>query len=49
VASDSTVSRLIVTLAEDVDQALAAIVGARAVARERVWGWSGIPGKTVWW
>ena len=35
VASDPTVSRLIATLAEDPDGALAAITGARAVARER--------------
>jgi hypothetical protein len=43
VASDATVSRLIATLAEDVDQALAAIGDARAVARERVWRWAGAP------
>jgi DDE family transposase len=43
VASDATVSRLVRTLAEDVDNALAAIASARAVARERVWGWAGAP------
>ena len=43
VASDPTVSRLIARLAEDVDGALAAITGARAVARERVWNWAGAP------
>lgn len=37
VASDPTVSRLIATLAADVDASLAAIRGARAQARERVW------------
>ena len=36
VASDPTVSRLITTLAADVDAALAAITTARAVAREGV-------------
>src|SRR5215213_8774407 len=36
VASDLTVSRLITTLAEDADAALAAITAARASARERV-------------
>ncbi len=43
VASDPTVSRLIATLAEDSDGALAAISAARAVARERVWGFAGAP------
>jgi Transposase DDE domain group 1 len=43
VASDPTVSRLVATLAEDVDAALDAIAGARAAARERVWGWAGAP------
>lgn len=43
VASDATVSRLIATLAQEVDKSLAAIVSARAVARERVWGWAGAP------
>lgn len=43
VASDPTVSRLVATLAEDVENALAAIAGARSVARERVWGWAGAP------
>jgi hypothetical protein len=43
VASDPTVSRLVATLAQDVENALAAIACARAVARERVWGWSGAP------
>jgi hypothetical protein len=50
VASDPTVSRLIATLAKDVDAALAAITSARAAARERVWGWAGAPvqdGKVV--
>jgi hypothetical protein len=37
VASDPTVSRLISTLAADVDAALAAIRHARAAARARVW------------
>lgn len=37
VASDATVSRLITTLADDVDAALAAICTARATARQRVW------------
>ena len=37
VASDPTVSRLVTTLAGDVDAALAAISTARAAARERVW------------
>ena len=43
VASDPTVSRLITTLAADVDAALAAITTARAVARERVWRHAGAP------
>jgi len=43
VASDPTVSRLIARLAEDADGALGAISSARAVARERVWGWAGAP------
>lgn len=43
VASDSTVSRLVATLAEDVEAALAVMVAARAVARKRVWGWAGAP------
>jgi hypothetical protein len=50
VASDATVSRLVASLAEDVEDALAAIAGARAVVRERVWGWAGAPvqdGKVV--
>jgi len=38
VASDPTVSRLVATLAWDVDAALGAIGSARAVARQRVWG-----------
>jgi hypothetical protein len=37
VASDPTVSRLITTLASDVEAATAAIRAARAQARERVW------------
>lgn len=37
VASDATVSRLIATLAGDVDASLAAIRTARAAARARVW------------
>ena len=37
VASDPTVSRLIGTLAADVEAAIAAISAARAQARERVW------------
>ena len=50
VASDPTVSRLIARLAEDAGAALAAIGGARAAARERVWDWAGAPvqdGKVV--
>ena len=43
VASDPTVSRLVMRLAEDADAALGAISGARAAARERVWGWAGAP------
>ena len=43
VASDPTVSRLIATLAADADAALAAITSARAVARERVWGFGHAP------
>jgi hypothetical protein len=41
VASDATVSRLVDTLAGDVDAALAAIDTARAAARARVWGLAG--------
>jgi hypothetical protein len=41
VASDPTVSRLIDTLAADVDHALAAIETARAAARQRVWALAG--------
>ena len=37
VVSDPTVSRLIATLAADVEAAIAAISAARAEARERVW------------
>lgn len=37
VASDPTVSRLVATLAADVDAAVTAIRAARAEARERVW------------
>lgn len=37
VASDATVSRLVSALAEDPDAALAAIRGARAAARAKVW------------
>jgi hypothetical protein len=50
VASDSTVSRLIARLAQDADAALAAISGARAIARARVWEVAGAPvqdGKVV--
>jgi hypothetical protein len=43
VASDPTVSRLVATLARDVEAALGAIGSARAAARERVWGWAGAP------
>jgi DDE family transposase len=43
VASDPTVSRLVSTLAEDVDAALEAISAARAVARARVWDRIGAP------
>jgi len=43
VASDPTVSRLVATLATDAGAAMAAITGARAVARERVWSWAGAP------
>jgi hypothetical protein len=38
VASDPTVSRLVATLAGDVDTAITAIRSARAEARDRVWG-----------
>jgi len=41
VASDPTVSRLIDTLAADADRALAAINGARATVRARVWTLAG--------
>ena len=41
VASDSTVSRLIDTLAADASGALAAIAGARVAARARVWTLAG--------
>ncbi|HEY6818906.1 MAG TPA: IS1380 family transposase [Mycobacterium sp.] len=37
VASDATVSRLIATLADDVEAAIAAIRSARAAARQQVW------------
>jgi hypothetical protein len=37
------VSRLIARLAEDAGRAVGAIAGARAVARERVWGLAGAP------
>jgi hypothetical protein len=37
VASDPTVSRLIATLADDVDAVVTAIRAARAAARQRVW------------
>jgi alkylhydroperoxidase family enzyme len=50
VASDPTVSRLIARLAQDADAALAAITGARATARARVWEAAGAPvqdGKVV--
>jgi Transposase DDE domain group 1 len=43
VASDPPVSRLVTSLAEDVEAVLEAITGARALARERVWGWTGAP------
>ena len=36
VASDPTVSRLIATLAQDAEDALAALTAARAAVRERV-------------
>ena len=49
VASDPTVSRLIARLAEDPDGALGAISSARAVARERVWGWAGRRPRTGRW
>lgn len=41
VASDPTVSRLVDTLAGDVDHALTAIETARAAARQRVWALAG--------
>ena len=41
VASDPTISRLVDTLADDADQALAAIEAARAAARSRVWALAG--------
>lgn len=37
VASDPTVSRMFTALAADIDAAVAAVRGARAAARERVW------------
>jgi hypothetical protein len=43
VALDPTVSRLVATLAGDVDAALGAIAAARAVARARVWDRAGAP------
>jgi hypothetical protein len=43
VASDPTVSRLVARLAKDTERALAAITGARAAARERVWDCVGAP------
>jgi hypothetical protein len=43
VASDPTVSRLITRLAENVDDAVAAISAARARAREQVWNVAGAP------
>jgi len=43
VGSDPTVSRLITRLAENVDDAVAAISAARATARERVWNVAGAP------
>src|SRR5215218_1465711 len=43
VASDPTVSRRIIRLAEDADAVLEAINTARATARERVWNWAGAP------
>jgi len=43
VASDPTVSRLITRLAENADDAVAAISTARAAARERVWSVAGAP------
>ena len=49
VASDPTVSRLIVRLAADAEQAVAAIRSARAAAREWVWrqaGRRGRPGRS---
>jgi Transposase DDE domain group 1 len=49
VASDPTVSRLIARLAGDVDDALAAITTARAVARERVWQHAGAPPRAGRW
>jgi hypothetical protein len=42
VASDPTVSRLVDRLAVDAPKALAAIASARATARARVWGSSGV-------
>jgi hypothetical protein len=41
VASDPTVSRLVDTLAADVDRALAAIKQAQATARQKVWALAG--------
>ena len=49
VASDPTVSRLIATLADDADHALAAISTARAAARERVWQPAGHRSRTGGW
>jgi hypothetical protein len=45
VASDPTVSRLIARLAQDSEDALAAITAVRATARERVWQVAGAPAQ----
>ena len=48
VASDPTVSRLVARLAQDSEDALAAITAARATARERVWQVAGAPAQQGW-
>lgn len=48
VASDPTVSRLIASLATDVDAALAAIRGARAQARARAWELAPVTAPDGW-
>jgi DDE family transposase len=49
VASDPTVSRLVATLARDVDAALGAITAVRGAARQRVWAGRGHQRRTDGW